>query len=413
MVRSQKVCKYRPGLNLILKWNCVFTTPIANLLQFGGFGNNGSDIYFCYNGTDFGIRYSTGGYSEVRVLTVIANLTLTNAIIVLNGVSFTVPLTNSSGNVNFTAFQIAKISYPGGLVSSTGNTVRFVSEDVWIKNGTYSYTNLGSSGTFTQTRAGVSLTSTFVNRINWNGASRMIQDFDPLKRNMYSISYTWYGSGNMTFKIFDPDKLIYDTVHTIKFANLTTEPSISQPNMYLQQGITSLGSTVAKTIKVSGGFAAVEGNYSRDFPIYSVDNSVIIAANTPTVIASIKNRNSVLGFTNNSEILLRQISLSVDGNKQVKIQIVKNINFLGNTTTDYLNWAFINETESISLYDNTAKTFSGGTILSTYYLGKIDTEFIDLTGKEITIFKTDTLSIIATSTAISEVSLGITIVEDY
>lgn len=413
ILRSAKVCKYRPGYNLILKWNCVFATPVANFLQFGGFGNNGSDVYFCYNGTDFGIRYSTGGYSEVRKLTLTSNALSTNATVVLNGVSYTVPLTNSSGNVNFTAFQVGKFSYSGWLVTSSGNTVIFTAEEVGSKNGTYSYTVSGSSGTFTQTKAGVSLTTTFVNRTNWNGPSRMVQDVDPLKRNMYSIGYTWYGSGNMTFKIFDPDKSIYDTVHTIKFSNITTEPSLSQPNMYLQQGITSLGSTVAKKIRVAGGFAAVEGNYSRDYPIYSVDNSVIVTANVPTVIASIKNRNSIFGFTNNSEILLRQISLNGDGNKQVKIQLVKNIDFVGNTPSDYGNWNFINESESITLYDITSRTYSGGYLLATYYLGKSDTLLIDLTGREITIFKSDILSIIATSTAASEVSLALTIVEDY
>lgn len=415
MLRSSKVCKYRPGYNLALRWNTLFDTPVANLLQFAGLGNMGSDIYFCYNGLDFGVRYSTDGYPEIRRLTVTsANTLLGTAAITLNGVLFTVPLTAASGNANFTAYQIANFSYTGWRATSIGNIVNFVSTTVGPKNGLYTYVSLTSVATFSQIRAGQDLTTTFINRTNWNGTSRMVQDLDPTKRNMYSINFSWYGSGNMIFKVFDPDLQIYDTVHTIKFANLQTEPSVSQPNMYLQQGLASLGSISAKTIRVAGGFGAIEGIINVDYPVYGLSNSVSIAANTETCILAIKNRESIEGFINNSEILIRSISCSSDGNKAVQLRVIRNPTTLSaGTTTNFTRWSYVNQSESISLVDTTSRTFTGGTVLATYFMDKVGNLLVDLIDKEKVVFKEDIIIFTALSTAISDIDLAVTIVEDY
>lgn len=416
VLRSTKVCKYRPGYNILVRWNTLFATPVVNCLQFGGLGNNGSDIYFCYNGLDFGVRYSTGGFSEVRTLTIdSAETTSVNATVTINGVGYTVALTNSGGNSSFTAYQISKHQYTGWSVYSVDNKVIFTSDAVGSKANTYSYTCGGTStATFSQIKGGVSLTTTFINRTDWNGYSTMVQDLDPLLRNMYSIEYSWYGSGNMTFKVYNPDESVYETVHTIKFANSQIEPSLSQPNMYLTQGIASIGSTTAKTIRVAGGFAAVEGEYIINYPIYGINSHVSIAPNTETSILAIRNRDNIHGFTNNSEILVRQLSFNIDGNKGVVIKIIKNPTTLSaGITTDYTNWTYINETKSIGVVDKHSRTFTGGNILATYNIQKSGEKLIDITDKEIYVHKRDVLIITAMSSSICDISTSITIVEDY
>lgn len=418
VLRSSKVCKYRPGYNLVLRWNCVYDTPVANLFQFGGLGNNGSDIYFCYNGLNFGVRYSTGGYAEVRRLAITVETSTPDprtATVILNGVSFSVPI-KPGGDAHFTASQIARFTYPGWLVLSVDSTVIFTAQDVGLKNGTYSYSSNGNStGVFTTRRNGSSLNTTFINRSDWNGSSSMVQALDPLKRNMYSINYTWYGSGNMTFQVFNSESSSYETVHTIVFSNLYTEPSLTQPNMYLQQGIASLGSTVSKTIRAAGGFGAVEGNYSIDYPIYGIDNSKSIASGIETIILAIRSRNSIGGFTNNSETLMKKLSINCEGTKSVRIRIIKNPTTLSaNTSSDYNRWRFISESQSITIYDTTSNTFTGDSqVLATYYLSKSGSQVIDLDDKEFLLFKSDVVIVTAMSLNSSDVDCAITIVEDY
>lgn len=423
VIRSTRVCKYRPGYNITARFNSVYASPVANLLQFGGFGNNGSDLYFCYNGLNFGVRYSTGGLAEVRNLVVTAETSLLGlnrtATVVLNGVTFNVTLTSTlggGGNASFTAYQISRGTFTGWNVVAVGNTVIFTSQDVGNKNGTYSYSSNGNStGTFSLVRSGSALNTTFINRNDWNGPSSLVQTLNPLQRNMYSIVFTWYGSGNIDFKIFNPENSTYEVVHTLKFANLQTEPSLSQPNMYLQQGIASLGSTTARSIKIAGGFAAVEGLYKVNYPLYGLDSAKSIATNVETVILAIRNRDSVFGFTNNSEILIRQFSVACDGNRAVRIRLIKNPTTLSaNTTTDFVNWQYVNETESFSVFDTTANTFTGtNEVIATYYLQKSSSQFIDLTGKEIYLFRGETILLTAFSTAVSDINCAVTIVEDY
>lgn len=416
VIRSTKVCKYRPGYNIVVRWNTIFDNPVANLLQFGGLGNIGSDIYFCYNGLNFGVRYSTGGYSEVRQLLITsAETTATTASIVLNGVTFIVNLTNANGNINFTVSELANATYNGWLVNAIENTLMFTSTSVGDRPGTFSYTSSGtSSGVFSRIKQGSALSTTFIHRNDWNGYSRMVQDFDPLMRNMFSIEYAWYGSGNMVFKIYDPESSTYETIHTISFANTTTEPSLSQPNMYLQQGIASLGSTTAKKIRVAGGFAAVEGTVRINLPIYSVNNDVSIPSGIETVLIGLRNRDSICGFTNNSETLIRKISINVDGTKGVCLKIIKNPTALSSfSKNDYLNWQYIHETQSIGLVTKTARSFTGGNTVATYYMPKSSQDTIDLTDKEIQLYKGETIIFTVISSSISEINIAIQLVEDY
>lgn len=416
ILKCIKVCKYRPGYNLVIRWNTLYTTPVANLLQFSGLRNIGSDIYFCYNGLDFGIRYSTGGYSEIRTFTVnTAENSTRTAVVTLNGVAFNVSLITAGGNTSFTAYQISRTVFTGWLVTAVANVVYFSSTTPGSKNGTYSYSAGGgvSAGTFTQLRAGANLTTTFVNRLDWNGPSSMVQDLNPLNRNMYCINYSWYGSGNITFQVYNPTTSVYETVHTISFANTSTEPSFSHPNMYLQQGLISQGSTTAATIRVAGGFGAVEGQYSVKFPIYGVFNTRAIAANVENVLLVLKNRNEMNSFINNSEILIRSINADTNGNGSVLLRIIKNPTTIsGNTTTNFINYQFV-DTNSIMLVDKIATTYTGGTVVASYYLARSGNQNIDLLNQEITMFKEDVIIITALSVNNNTMSIGVSVVEDY
>ena len=415
LLRSTKVLKYRPGYSNVARFNLVFDTPIANCLQFGGLGNNGSDLYFCYDGTDFGIRLSTNGRSEVRCLTVSVDENDTeNATIFLDGVEYTVPLTDSKDDIYFTAFEIANFSYPGWNVENIGDTVVFQSRNVGSKNGTYSFSSTGqATGSFSQTGTGSALSTTFVNQNIWNGPSSMVSTLDPQKRNMYCIDYSWYGSGNILYKIYNPDTSRYEVVHTLKFANLQSEPSLSQPNMFLQLGLASLGSTTTKTVKASGGFAATDGKVLLKTPIYGAYIHKSIRSDTETVLLCLKNRNTINGFSNQSEMIALRFSFSTSGNKPVTLKLVKNPTTISdNSTKDYIGWKFINESQSIGLCDTVSSSYTGGQLLDVFVLPKDGNLYIDLKDSEITLFQNDILVFSAESTKVTEIDLSVTILDD-
>ena len=411
VLRSKKVIKYRPGYSNTARFNLIFDTPIANCLQFGGLGNHSSDLYFCYNGTDFGVRLSTGGDSEVRHLEITAAETSnSNATIFLDGVEFTVPLTDADGDINFTCHEIANYSYTGWNVEQINNYIFFQKRNVGSAPGSYSYSSDGvSSGTFTQERIGSSLTTTFISKNNWNGTSDMIELLDPLKRNMYYIEY----AGNVIFKVYNPDTSRYENVHTMKFANLQTEPSMNYPNMYLQSGIASLGSTTIKKLTTAGGFGASDGKINIKSPIFGVSSYKSIAKNSETVLITVKNRNTINGYSNQSELIISRLSFSTEGNKPARIRIIKNPTTISNNTNnDYTNWEYINESNSVGIIDKTSNSYTGGELLDTFYLPKEGNLYINLIGREIELHQQDVLIITAESRAISEIDMTITILED-
>lgn len=419
-IRSKRVLKYRPGYSLNVKFAAKFDTSnaVANSLQFAGIGNSQSDLYFGYNGANFGLRYSTGGQLEIRRYQVTSAATTTHTgNITLNNTSYNVPLTNAGGATSFTAYQIATGNTFGGLWNTefVGSNVYFIGASVGARTGTYAFSSTSAAATISRTKAGTALTTTEVAKESWNGWSPLISTLDPSKMNMYEIDYSWYGAGNIIYRIFNPDTSRYEVVHTLKFANSATVPSISAPNMYIQRGVASLGSTTPMRVFTTGMFGAILGEINRTIgPASAVSAEKTIALNTETVIFVITNRKQINGFANQSEIFLDTLSISADGNKAVTFRIYKNPTTISaGSTSDYLNYSYINETNSLVLVDTTADTFSGGSLIFSTTIAKSSSSSIILRERNLFLDRNDRIIITARSTSGSDVSAALTLLEDY
>jgi hypothetical protein len=416
--RSSRALKYRPGYSLVCRIVARFdTNAVANSLQFCGVGNPQSDLYFCYNGTDFGVRLSTGGQLEVRKLTITSASTGSEtATITLNSVSYTVSLTNAGGAISFTAHKVEVGSF-GNLWTTehAGNDVFFIAKSVGSRGGSYSMSSASAVGTFSLIKAGVALTTTNVSKSSWNGTSDMISALDVSKNNMYEITYSWYGAGNIDFRIYNPNVSRYETVHTMTFANTDTIPSITSPNMYIQKGVMSLGSTSALSVVSIGSFGAVLGTIDLNKgPSSALNFEKSISSNTPTVILVIKNRSQINGYSNHSEIYVQDLSVSSDGTKSVSIKLYKNPATLSaNTTTNYTNYEYVNQANSLVLYDTTTDTFSGGDNIFSFTVAKVSSQVYNLGNRGFYLGKDETLIIVAESSATTDITTAITFSEDY
>lgn len=97
---------------------------------------------------------------EVRTLTVTTKSTgATNATVVLNGVSFTVPLTDdTAGTTTTTADTIRAFSFTGWTVTGATNNVIFTATTSGPKNGAFSLTHATAVGTFAVTTSAAKVT---------------------------------------------------------------------------------------------------------------------------------------------------------------------------------------------------------------------------------------------------------------
>ncbi len=421
--RSKRVLKYRHGYGAVARVSYKFAAGVANSLQFCGVGNSVSDLYFCYSGASFGVRRSHSGLLHVVKLTITAAAAGAESITIrLNTVAFTIALTNAGGATAFTAHQVeiggtGAVAWTGWDVEHIGSTIYFLGDSVGARSGTYSFVNNTgggtAAGTFTTEKVGAALSSDFVAQADWNGNSPMVANLDPLENNLYSIWYSWFGSSNIEFRVYNPDSGDFETVHTERYSNgEDANYSLSNANLYIQNGIASLGSTTAMTNTTTGCFGGILGlpNIQKQ-PKASASNSVSIAANTETVILLIQNRLQINGFPNQSELLLKSISAAGDGNRPVVIKIIKNPTTISaNTTSDYTSLTLFS-TAGLLLYGTNTRTYTGGQILKQFLVPKDDGVILDF-DDEFFLARDDTFVITATSTAVNVVDVAATFLSD-
>jgi hypothetical protein len=413
VLRSKKVLKFRPGLTNVYRGSTRFDTPVSLSLQFIGVGNNGSDLYFAYTGVTFGIRISTNGISEIRKLTITNQASSNQDVTVsIDSISYVIPVTNSNGTSNFTTHQISiGNAYSGWLVEQVNNTLFFIGKQVGPRNGTYSFNSTGdATATWTTVKTGSALTTTTIPQNTWNGPSKMVQNLDPLKNNLYEIEYAWFGSSNITFKVCNPDSGEFELVHTLTFANTHSTPSLSQPNLFIQEGVASLGTTTPLTLTTTCSFGATMGPINVNTPLYSISFQKSIKG-TESVLLSIKNRHHFNCFINHGEMILKKFTLAIDGSKPVKIKLYKNPTTLSNNSiADYINYTYIDENNSLGLYNINSDTFTGGTLIDTFYIGKDGGIIIT---DDIKLYQFDTLIFTASSRNTNDINISISIIDDF
>lgn len=416
-VRAVRVLKYRPGIPNSVRFGMIFDTGVANSRQFGGLANEGNQITFIQNGTDFGVRRATGGRPEIRTLTItVAENGAATGTVTLDGVAFNVTLSNAGGDIDFTAHELGDtFTYTGWTTEHVNDTISFTnSVGVGPLVGTFSYSSTGASvGTFAQTQVGVVETNFDVLQADWNGNSEMVFLLNPQLANAYEIEYTWLGVGNIDFRVLNPRQGKYETVHSMRIANIGSPLSLEQPNMFGTVSCISDTSTTAIRTTTSGFSGGSYGVTNIKSPIYGIANERTIAANTETVILAIANRFVVNGTINQSEVFLERLSGAIDGNRPVLIKIIKNPTTLGaDATGDYTDFQYVDETESLTLFDIVSLTYTGGSIIDEFFVGKDGNLAIDYHLRELELFQGEIIIITAESTQTNVVNISFTLLED-
>ena len=279
-IQSVKRMRYRAGQGVVGRFAGSFTTPVSYSYQVAGFGHSEDGVYFGYReilgaAASFGILYVNRGRRCIYTLTVSTGATSSNnATITLNGVAFTVPLTNAS-NIQRTVYEISKFgAYTGwSAYPASSTTVVFVSDDAAAKAGAFTFGAgaTGAAASFALTRAGLAATETFIPQASWNGdvmdGTGSVSNLsgvllDPTKGNVFQIGIQYLGYGSLSFQIETTsanNNSVFTTVHTIKLPNTLTTTSFRNPCFPFTMAVYSAGSVTNLTVKVGsfGGF--IEG----------------------------------------------------------------------------------------------------------------------------------------------------------
>lgn len=375
-IQSRKRLRYRPGQGVIARFAGLYTSGVTNSYQVAGVGHAEDGLFFGYKDTAFGILYSRRGVREVRTLTItVASSTNENATITLNGVAFSVAVTNS-GNIQRTVWEISQGTFLGWKAYPSGATVVFVKDAVGVVTGSFSLTASTAQGTFAQTSAGAAATETFYPQNEWNGdkldgtgGSGITANWQ--KGNVFEIGIEYLGFGAFTFKVeIAPDNTNnprFIVVHTIKNPNTLTTTSFGNPAFPFTMAAYSAGSTTNLTTKVGSVAGFIDGAKKLHGPRTSYYNQLTtVGATNYQALFTILNKRYFGGRSNQSVINLLSVSGALKHTSPCIFYLIRNGALAGNPNfTDH-------STQSCSSWDTAATTVtftSNSQILWSGHLG--------------------------------------------
>lgn len=236
-----------------------------------------------------------------------------------------------------------------------------------------------------------------------NNASNM--KLDTTKGNVYQIQYEWLGFGAISYFVEHDEDGEFIPVHIDAYTNKNTVPSTLNPTLPICYFVGNTGNTSNIILESSSAAGFVEGKVESLGPLNTTGNTKTIS--TTTSILTIRNKSNYQNRPNRVECLIKNIAVSSEGNKTVKVEVIEDTTLGGSPVFNN-----INTDTSVCEFDIAGTTVTGGKKILTVQLAKSD-------GKEFTV--TDgliirpgkALTFAATSQATNEVDVAVTWIEDF
>lgn len=380
VLRSRRIVRYRPGQGMRLRFSGLFTTGIADSLQFAGGYTATEAIGFGYNGADFGVFRREAGSTKIVRLTVTAAAAGAETITVtLNSVAFTVATGGALATTALVAERIAENIAATGWTStvsptSNGSTVTFIQQTPAVADGTYSLSSTGTvTGTFATIQAGVANVTTganvFIAQDDWNldvmdGSDSAMNPsgllLDPTKLNVYEVGVPYLGGGAITYYVRLPGGG-HQEVHRIEWPNSQTVPNMKNPTLRMGWFAASLGSTTNLTVKGASAAGLTEGPVLPIRDSFGTSRSGFTADTTEYVAFVIR----VAGVFGNTINLREVVPFSVLVGTETSNRIVRVRLVLNPTLTGTVDWSYVDSaTSCVEVATPTALTPTGGTTVA-------------------------------------------------
>jgi hypothetical protein len=341
VLRSKRFIRYRPGQGIQCRLTAGFTTGVAGSAQFAGLANQENRVGFGWNGDRFGVVRSTGGKATILLMTMTAAPTAgQTATITLNGVAYTVALTNTTAAHAITDIINRVGGYGGWLVQQTDGAMLWLAPSLGPMNGTFSFTSTGNAtATFSVKQVGVAQTDNWTYQEDWNidrldGSNTIDTNpsgmlLDHTKLNVYQIAMRWLGAGVISYAIEDQASGTIVYVHREHYVNQHTTTHTANPSFKIQYNAYNTTSTTDVSVYGGSMYGAIEGTiFLNELTRAHSTSKASLAQNVTHHIMTIKNSvvtNGLAGANNGNYILntkeaiLKSISLSVQSTDPVQV----------------------------------------------------------------------------------------------
>ena len=243
----------------------------------------------------------------------------------------------------------------------------------------------------------------FTAQANWNGDSGT--PWDTTKGTPIMIKYPYLGYGNIEFFSQNPLTGAWVLRHMIQYANTTNLTELGNPSVQII-GYTSNSAVVTNNIMYCGSVGAfISGQRSLiGNPRWGASGRRASVTSQNNILA-IKNATTYNGITNRGVIRLSSVSVGWDAaNDTALLNVILNPTLGGSpsytpisgTASDSGVASIIVSGNSISSFDISGTTISGGTILFNMALSRNMSMVIDLTPYDIVIEPSSIISFAVT-----------------
>jgi hypothetical protein len=424
--------KYKAGQGLDNRFTALFpNSGITGCDQYAGVYNiedSSSFGYFDGLTGSFGIKYQRFGKQQINRITITSNATSTTTVVFnFGGTTVNIPVTSGDTpltiaynlNLQLKSYFIGTYGFDTNYYYLNNDTTTYYLDCIYLKAQTTAVTvsvTTNTSGyniSISTIRSGLDPNITYYSQSDWNldtckDMGSLQQNYllnpsgfrlDPTKGNVYKITFQYLGFGSLVFYIESTETGAFIPVHIIKYSNLNTNPSLRSPNMKLGIGAEVLGSTLpSSTLKVeTTSFASfLQGNFKptdiyRSYSYYIQTNTqnglnsltrsnpgVLFGIRGVNIYESLNSDNTKNYNVNKNNLLISNISLSVNGSSTVRSNIIfmliKNPTQInkrtgsGSTTTPYIDYMKDNN-YLVETMNGTTVNVTGGNYTGTILTG--------------------------------------------
>lgn len=262
---------------------------------------------------------------------------------------------------------------------------------------------------------------TFIPQSSWNGdicdGSKTIHNKSgmniiPQYGNVYEISMTYLGYGNITFNILNPNDGWF-TCHVIQYPNQNITTLVTNPSLPLFWHVQNISNNTQLIMYPTCGALFSEGLEKMTGPKYAWDFSKAISVTTLTPLLTIQNKTNFKGYVNKAQLRLKSISYAVDfaATNQLIIGTLQLIRGATLTNSSYFN---IDVNNSITLIDTGSTAVSGGVVVFNMNNAKSNTNIIDVSDLDIFLSPGETITFASKSSNAQSTIVGVSVnwVED-
>lgn len=419
-LRSRRVIRYKPGQGAKILYTALFGTPQTGNSQVAGIGTPETSLMFGYLNTTFGLYYVPRNARQVHTIEITTKSSDSqNVTIILGGVSYSVPVTNSA-NTTSTAWEISKFDYttsfPGWVMSANGSTIKAACIQAGVISGAFSVSfPTSGSATITKDWDGDASYTQFIPQTSWNidvmdgslsNSNPNGQLLDPLKGNIFYIMFQYLGYGYVEFGIEDPFSSELQPVHRIRYTNQNVLPNMKNPTFPFILASRNTTCTTAVTVKSSSVAGFIQGDIKH---LESTNSYTARKSGVTTSLTHIFTLRSNLIVDNKFNLKLinvDSISVSNYGSNFVEM-------FLYRYTILDNNASFSSVPNTYGVHVDTSANVSGGKI--EYSFGLCPGQSIERLLKDLNIITEQNMcfSILAkTASSTTDVSVSLTFHEE-